>query len=85
MALRKTAIAIPEDVMDGVDEAAHERGWSRSRFITEVLRRALRARRDAAITRQLDELFAEPAVADHQRHEAAELAATAVDWSDESW
>jgi hypothetical protein len=83
--LRKTAIAIPEDLLASVDEAALDRGWSRSRFITEVLRHAMRARRDAAITRRLDELFSDPDLAERQRREAGDLDTAAVDWSEEGW
>lgn len=85
MALRKTAIAIPEDLIEGVDAAAGERGWSRSKFITEVLRRALQAKRDATITRKLDEMFADRELLARQRREASDLADAAVDWSDEAW
>lgn len=85
MPYRKTAIAIPEDVLADVDRAAREHGWSRSRFITEVLRRATRARRDAEITRRLDELFADEALRAQQRRDADELADAGVAWDDERW
>lgn len=85
MAHRKTAIAVPEDILDEVDRAARARGESRSRFISRVLRLAVRARRDAEITRRLDALFADEPLADEQRREADDLARLAVDWSDERW
>lgn len=85
MAYRKTAIAIPADVLEEVDEAARAHGWSRSRFITEVLRRATRARRDRDITRRLDELFADDAARAQARRDADELGGLAVDWDDERW
>jgi metal-responsive CopG/Arc/MetJ family transcriptional regulator len=85
MAHRKTAIAVPEDVLDEVDRAARARGESRSRFISRVLRLAVRARRDAAITRRLDVLFADESLAEEQRREADDLARLAVDWRDERW
>jgi len=50
---RKTAIAVPAEILDEVDRAARARGESRSRFITRVLRLAVRARRDAEVTRRL--------------------------------
>ena len=85
MAYRKTAIAIPQDVLTDVDRAAKEHGWSRSRFITEVLRRATRARRDAEVTRRLNELFADESIRAQQRQDADRLAENAVAWEDESW
>jgi len=85
MAHRKTAIAVPEDILDEVDRAARARGESRSRFISRVLHLAVRARRDAEITRRLDALFADESVAEKQRREADDLARLAVDWSDERW
>jgi metal-responsive CopG/Arc/MetJ family transcriptional regulator len=85
MAHRKTAIAVPEDVLDEVDRAARARGESRSRFISRVLRLAVRARRDAEITRRLDALFADESLAQESRREADDLARVAVDWSDERW
>jgi len=85
MAHRKTAIAVPAEVLDEVDRAARARGESRSRFITRVLRLAVRARRDAEVTRRLDALFADESVAEEQRREADDLARHAVDWADERW
>jgi hypothetical protein len=67
---RKTAITVPEDILEEVDRSARERGESRSRFISRVLRLAVRARRDAAVTRRLDALFADESVRKEQRHEA---------------
>ena len=85
MAHRKTAIAVPEEILDEVDRAARARGESRSRFISRILRLALRARRDAEITRRLDALFADESVAEAVRQESDELARLGVDWGDESW
>ena len=44
MPLRKTAIAVPDDLLAAVDRAARERHESRNRFVIAVLRRAVRAR-----------------------------------------
>jgi len=82
---RKTAIAVPAEILDEVDRAARARGESRSRFITRVLRLAVRARRDADVTRRLDALFADESLAEEQRREADDLARHAVDWADERW
>jgi len=85
MAYRKTAIAVPEEILDEVDRAARARGESRSRFISRILRLALRARRDAEITRRLDALFADESLAEAVRREGDDLARLGVDWGDESW
>jgi metal-responsive CopG/Arc/MetJ family transcriptional regulator len=85
MPLRKTAIAVPDDLLAEVDRAARERHESRSRFVTAVLRHAVRARRDAEITRRLNELFATPDLGKQQSREAAELDAIGTDWSNERW
>jgi hypothetical protein len=83
--LRKTAIAIPADILAEVDDAARAAGQSRSRYITQVLRLAVRARTNAQITRRLDELFAETARADEQLRLAAELDRAGSRWDDERW
>lgn len=85
MPLRKTAIAVPHDLLAAVDRAARERHESRNRFVTRVLQHAVRARRDADITRRLNDLFAEPAVAEHQSREAAGLDALGTPWTDADW
>jgi hypothetical protein len=82
---RKTAIAVPEDIMEEVDRAARERGESRSRFISRVLRLAVRARRDAEVTRRLDALFANESVREGQRRDAQELAQLGINWDNERW
>lgn len=85
MPLRRTAIAIPEDLLEAVDRAAEARQESRNRFITHVLRMAVRARRDAEITRRLDECFSDPELASTHRTGAETLDAVGTDWSDERW
>lgn len=85
MPLRKTAIAVPDDLLAAVDRAARQRHESRNRFVTRVLQHAIRARGDAEITRRLNELFAAPEVAEQQRREASELDAIGTPWADERW
>jgi hypothetical protein len=85
MPLRKTAIAVPADLLAAVDRAARARGESRNRFLTRVLEQAVRARRDVEITRRLDELFATPEVAQQQSRDASKLDRLGSDWSDERW
>jgi hypothetical protein len=85
MTTRKTAIAVSEELLAQVDAIAQERGQSRSRFITEVLREAVRARRDADITRRLNALFADDELAVEQRRTAQEIGTVAVDWEESGW
>ena len=85
MPLRKTAIAVTEELLAAVDRAARQRHESRNRFVTRVLQQAVRARRDAEITRRLDELFAAPELAKQQSREASELDAIGTPWTDEGW
>ena len=81
---RKTAISVPPALLRAVDAAARSRGESRSRFIQEVLSAAVRARRDAAIRRRIDALFAQEAPRQEQRREA--LALESVNgWDREAW
>lgn len=85
MPLRKTAIAVPADLLSAVDRAAQDRNQSRNQFVLLVLQEAVRARRDAEITRRLNKLFAEPDIAEEQRSTAAELNAVGTTWEDEAW
>jgi len=85
MVRRKTAIAVPEDILQEVDRAARERGESRSRFISRVLRLVVRARRDAEVTRRLDALFADELLRTEQQRDAHDLAQLGIDWDSERW
>ena len=85
MPLRKTAIAIPDDLLAAVDRAAQSRGETRNRFVTRVLQEAVHARRDAEVTRRLNELFADRDLAQEQARTASEWDAVGTDWSDERW
>jgi metal-responsive CopG/Arc/MetJ family transcriptional regulator len=85
MTTRKTAIAVPEEVLAEVDRAARSRGVSRSSYITAVLRAAVRARRDAEITAKLNALFSDEAATAAQLRETSDLDGAGSDWADESW
>lgn len=85
MAVRRTAISVPAELLAEIDRAAKRRGDSRSRFITRILTRAVTARRDADVTRRLNELFADEALAEADRCEAATLDAAGTAWDDERW
>jgi hypothetical protein len=58
---------------------------SRNPFVTRVLESAVRARRDAEITRRLNELFANEAFAEEQRREASAWDAIGTAWMNERW
>jgi hypothetical protein len=85
MAYRKTAIAVREELLEAVDRAAKERGESRSRFVCRVLELAVRARRDAEVTRRLDDLFADESLRESQRREAGDREGSGLDWTAERW
>lgn len=84
MPMRKTAIAVPDDLLADVDRVARARGESRSRFITRILRAAIRARHDAEIVRRLNEVFADEDVQRDQLKTARTLEQFAG-LDDESW
>jgi hypothetical protein len=85
MARVKTAIAVPAEVLAEIDRAARRCGESRSKYITRVLRAAVRARRDSEITQRLNELFAREGVSATQGVEAARLDELGTSWTDERW
>ena len=61
------------------------RGETRSVFISRILRTAMKARRDAWITRRLNELFADENVVNEQERITREVDSAGTDWSDEEW
>ncbi len=85
MPLRKTAIALPPELLMELDRMARIRRESRNRFITQLLEEAVRVRRDAEVTRRLDQLFADPELRREQVRGAVALDVVGTDWSDESW
>jgi metal-responsive CopG/Arc/MetJ family transcriptional regulator len=85
MTTKKTAISVEAALLAEVDEAARERGESRSQFITRLLRLAVRSRRDAAITHALDEIFADASLAEEQERAADELDRSGTTFEDERW
>jgi len=85
MAIHKTSLAIDDELLSEIDRAATERGESRNRFVVEVLRRAVRARRDAQITKSLDELFADEDLRLEQLRVAEELGSAMAYETDEKW
>ena len=85
MALLKTTIAVPKEVLEAVDRAATELGESRSHLVSRILRAAVRARRDAEISRRLDALFRDPSAVEEQRRMTRDLDAAAGRETDQDW
>ena len=75
MGAKKFAISVPAEVMDQVDRAAARRGVTRSRFISDVLRRVADTQRDVEITRRIDEVLSDPQLAEEQRQTARDFGA----------
>jgi hypothetical protein len=82
---RRIRIALPAELLSDVDRAARDSEESSDRYITLILLCAVRAHGRAAITRRLDELFADPTLAQEQRRTAAQLDAVGSGWNDERW
>ena len=85
MPLRKTAIALSDDLLSAVDRAARARRETRNRFVTRVLQEAVRAKRDADVTKRLNDLFADQELVAEQTRAAEELDVAGTDWNDERW
>ena len=85
MTVHKTSIAIDDELLKKIDQAAKERGESRNRFVVKVLSHAVRARRDVEITRRLNELFADEELRQEQLKVAEELGSAAYQGTDEQW
>lgn len=84
MPAKKIAISVPEEVLAAVDRAAARRSVTRSRFISDVLRRVAAARSDAEVRRCVNELFSDPEIAGEQR-EAARAGAAALHDDECEW
>ena len=85
MPLQKTAIALSSELLARVDKIARSRNESRNQFVTLILEEAVRARRDAAITQRLNEIFAEPSLVCEQVETADAWDSVGTAWNDESW
>lgn len=66
---RKTTFALPKKQLTAIDQAAE----------------AIRARRDAEVTRRLNVLFSSPASSAEQANAARTLDAAGTEWNDERW
>ena len=84
MPMRKVAVSLPEPVLKTIDQLAARRRESRSRVITTLLTRFARVKRDRAIARQIDTLFADEAIVAEQKRTADELLRISP-WTQEKW
>ena len=55
----KTAISIPDELFESAEQFAQRRGLSRSELYATALRQYLQGHNNAAITQQLDALYAD--------------------------
>jgi predicted transcriptional regulator len=85
MPLREVAIPLSDELLSAIDKAARARRESRNRFVTRVLQEAVRARRDAEVTKRLNDLFADGEFDQEQARVASEWDAVGTDWSGECW
>jgi metal-responsive CopG/Arc/MetJ family transcriptional regulator len=85
MRAKKIAISVPPDVLDDVDRAARRRATTRSGFITELLRIAASASRDADVERRIRAFFADEVVAKDSRKDARTLSRVASGLPDWEW
>ncbi len=63
----KTAISVEDSLMEQTDEAARAMGLSRSGLIADALREYLKKRRQAQITEQLNQAYANAPSPDQSR------------------
>ena len=73
MNTKKVAMTIPEDLLREIDELSRQRGMSRSRLISELLRAKLLDEQNHSLRSAYDEVFADETI----RREQALAVATA--------
>jgi len=63
---RKVAMTIPEDLLREIDELSNQRGISRSRLISELLREKLIDEQNHTLRCAYDEVFSDEAICQEQ-------------------
>ncbi len=63
---KKVAMTIPEDLLREIDELSHQRGISRSRLISELLRAKLIDEQNSSLRSAYDEIFSNEAICKEQ-------------------
>jgi len=59
---RKVAMTIPEDLLGEIDEMSRQRGISRSRLISELLREKLVEEQNRSLRSAYDDIFSDEAI-----------------------
>ncbi len=62
MNTRKVAMTIPEDLLGEIDEMSRQRGISRSRLISELLREKLVEEQNRSLRSAYDDIFSDEAI-----------------------
>ena len=63
---KKVAMTIPEDLLGEIDEMSRQRGVSRSRLISELLREKLVDEQNLSLRSAYDEVFSNEAICQEQ-------------------
>jgi metal-responsive CopG/Arc/MetJ family transcriptional regulator len=66
MNTEKVAITIPKDLLDAVDAISSERGMSRSKFISSLIREKLREQRNTHLKEVYDRVFSDETIRKEQ-------------------
>ena len=66
MNTEKVAITIPKDLLEMVDAISAERGMSRSKFISSLLRERIREERDSHLKEAYDRVFSDEEIRKEQ-------------------
>ena len=70
MNTQKVAITVPKDLIMIVDSISQERGISRSKFITSIIKEKILSERDRKIKTAYDNIFADESIRDEQHKTA---------------
>lgn len=62
----KVAVTIPQDLVEEIDAMSKEKGISRSRFITEVIREKILDDRNLKIKKTYDRVFSDDEIREEQ-------------------
>lgn len=73
MNTRKVAISIPKNLINAIDALSKEKGVSRSKFITDILREKLGDERKRRIREEYDRVFSDEAIVREQLETAGWL------------
>ncbi len=63
---KKVAMTIPEDLLHEIDEMSRQRGVSRSRLISELLREKLVQEQNQSLRSAYDEIFSDESICQEQ-------------------